>query len=357
MRVSKLFILLLICCKASLALELRGLKDSVSGKYKQSLYDTAYIQDCRKYLSAKIAISTRFNNFTVTDSGRTLMYSINPKAVIGIGLAYKGIGFDISFAPKNFYGNLKDDADYGKTQQFAVSAGGNGRRFIYDAYIRINQGFYDTHTYPNYLTTGDTVYKHTIRPDIVNFNIGTEIVYMFNHKHFSSSAPYNFTQRQKRGAGTALLGGMFSVYTVAADSLIFHDSIKTKFTQEVQFGSAGNLVIGFSFGYTYTFVFGRKKNWYANIYTLPGLAIQQYNSSNPVAQQGLSKATLGIPFQYRFSFGVNAKRYFWGFAVGGNTYTLNTGNGADFSYKYGTFRAFYGYRFALKKEYFSKYLK
>lgn len=331
-------------------------KDSTTNKNLHNNIDTTFIQSFRKFLSVKVVLTSRYNGFSLQDTaGKTLEYKINPKTNFGIGVSYKGIGLEFQFSPKAF-GNNRDDNVYGSSQQFSISSSGNGRRFIYDAYIRASQGFYNTQAFK---IPGDTTGKSEFlkRSDMVNFNIGAEVVYMFNNKRFSSSAPYNFTQRQKRGAGTALLGTMFSLYTVGADSVIFPDSIKNKFSSEVQFKNAGCLAYGFSFGYTYTFAFGKKKYWFANIYTLPGLAVQQYYATNAYSEATKSRVTLGIPFQYRLSIGYNRTRYFFGFAALGTNYTINTEKGANFSYKTSTVRLYYGYRFALKKEYFTKYLK
>lgn len=331
-------------------------KDTTGNKNIHNHVDTTYIQSFRKFLSAKVVLMSRNNGFSLTDTaGRNLSYKINPKTNFGFGLGYKGIGFEIQISPKAF-GNNRDDNVYGSSQQFAISSSGNGRRFIYDAYLRTSQGFYNTQPYK---IAGDTsgAVQYLHRSDMINFNMGAEVVYMFNNKRFSSSAPYNFTQRQKRGAGTALLGTMFSLYTVSADSVIFPDSMKNKFSSEVQFKNAGSLAWGLSFGYTYTFVFGKKKYWFANLYTLPGLAVQQYFATNAYSEATKSRVTLGIPFQYRIAIGYNRTRYFFGFAAMGTNYTINTEKGANFSYKTGTVRLYYGYRFNLKKEYFTKYLK
>ncbi|MFY9307720.1 MAG: DUF4421 family protein [Bacteroidia bacterium] len=331
-------------------------KDTTANKNIYNNVDTTFIQSFRKFLTTKVVLTSRYNGFSLTDTaGRKLGYKINPKTNFGFGIGYKGIGFEIQFSPKAF-GNNRDDNVYGTSQQFSISSSGNGRRFIYDAYLRTSQGFYNTQAYK---IPGDTTGKTQFlkRSDMVNFNLGAEVVYIFNNKRFSSSAPYNFTQRQKRGAGTALLGTMLSVYTISADSVIFPDSMKNKFSSEVQFKNAGCLIYGFSFGYTYTFVFGKRKYWFANIYTLPGLAVQQYYATNAYSEATKSRVTLGIPFQYRFAIGYNRTRYFFGLAVLGNNYDINTEKGANFSYKNGTVRLYYGYRFALKKEYFTKYLK
>lgn len=355
MRIIRVTLLLLFISGNLVAAGITGFKDSA--KRNTPKFDTTFIETFRQRLILKVAVIERFNTFSITDQAtkRKLEYSINSSTNIGIGVSYKGIGIELQVAPK-FLGNNSDDYKYGKTSQFSLSTSANSRRFIYDVYVRANQGF---HTTEGFDEPGDTINKPIFlyRPDIYNFNLGAEVVYIFNNKHFSSSSPYNFTQRQKRGAGSALFGTLFSIYTVSADSAIFPDSLKSHFAPEVQFKEAGSLTWGVSFGYTYTFVFGRKKSWFANLYTLPGLAVQQYYATNVYSQQTKSRVALGIPFQLRLSLGYNRPNYFWGFAFMGNNYQVNTDRRANFSYQFGSVRVYYGYRFKLKKEYFSKYLK
>lgn len=332
-------------------------KDTIDSKNIYQKLDTTYIENYRKFLIAKTYIFTRHNRFSVTtdSTGKTLQYSINANTNLGFGISYKGVGVDISFSPKLF-GNNKDEELFGKSRQFALSTGSNGRRFIYDIYLRLNSGFYNTN---GYSVIGDTTKKliYINQPNMINFSLGSELVYIFNNKRFSSSAPYNFTQRQKKSAGSKLLGSYFSLYTVAVDSLIIPDTLKEAFSSDVLFKNAGSLSWGVSFGYTYTFIFGKRKMAYANIYLLPALTVQQYFATNSLDEVVKSKVALGLPLQYRFSIGVNRKRFFLGLATMGVSHTLNTDQGARFNYSFGNVRVFYGYRFGLKKEYFTRILK
>ncbi len=335
--------------EASFALENAINKDSTGNKN----IDTTYIESCRKLLMAKVVLEGRYNTFSITDNsfGKKLEYSINSNTNLGFGLNYKGIGVEFQFAPKSLN---NDNALYGKSKQFSISSSANGRRFIYDVYLRSSQGFHTTTGSPiEGDTTGAVAYYY--RGDIKNINLGMEGVYLFNNTHFSSSAPYNFTQRQKKGAGTMLLGTFFSLYTINADSVIFPDSLKDRFKPEVQFKDAGNLVWGVSFGYTYTFVF--RKYWYFNLYTLPGLSIQQYFSTNAYSEQTKSKVSLGFAFQSRASFGFNRPRYFLGLSFLGNNYTINNDKSSSLNYKYGSVRLYYGYRFNLRKDYLTRIAK
>lgn len=341
--------MLLGISEASFALKFNENHDSTL--YKN--IDSTCIESCHKLLIAKVVLEGRYNKFSITDNfyGKKLEYSINSNTNLGFGLTYKGIGVEFQFAPK---GLNNDNALYGKSKQFSISSSANGRRFIYDVYLRSSQGF---HTTTGSKIEGDTTgaLAYYYRPDIQNINLGMELVYLFNNKHFSSSAPYNFTQRQKKGAGSMLLGTFFSLYSINADSVIFPDSLKDRFKPEVQFKNAGNLVWGVSYGYTYTFVFG--KYWFFNLYTLPGLSIQQYFSTNAYSEQTKSKVSLGFAFQSRVSFGYNRPRYFWGFAFLGNNYTINNDKSSSINYKYGSVRLFYGYRFNLRKDYLTRITK
>lgn len=342
---------------ASSLLALTSKKDTIDSKNIYQKVDTTYIENFRKFLITKTYISSRYNDFSVVvdSTKQKLEYSINSNTNLGLGISYKGVGVDIQFTPKN-WNNNKDESIFGKSNQFALSTSSNGRRFIYDVYLRINTGFYNTN---GYSVIGDTTNKliYINQPNMLNFSLGSELVYIFNNKRFSSAAPYNFTQRQKKSAGSKLLGGFFSLYTVDVDSLIIPDTLKEAFSSEILFKNAGTFSAGISFGYTYTLIFGKRKMAYANIYFLPALAVQQYYATNNLDEVNRSKVALGLPLQYRFSIGVNRKRFFLGFAAMGVSHTLNTDQGASFNYRFGNVRFFYGYRFGLKKEYFTKYLK
>lgn len=345
----KIIIISFLLCvsEASYALKYNKNKDSLF--YKNT--DTSCIENCRNFLMTKVVLEGRYNNFSIVDSasGKKLQYKINSKVNLGFGVSYKGIGIEIQIAPKSLN---NDNSLLGKSQQFSIATSANGRRFIYDVYYRYSQGF---HNPEGRLIEGDTTgaKAYYYRPDITNTNLGMECVYLFNNKQFSSSAPYNFTQRQKKGAGSMLLGTFFSLYSINADSVIFPDSLKDHFKPEVQFKDAGSLTWGISFGYTYTFVFG--KYWFANLYTLPGLSIQQYYSTNAYNEATKSNVSLGLSLQSRFSIGYSKPRYFFGFSFLGNNFTINNDKNSTLNYKYGTVRLFYGYRFNLRKEYLKRF--
>ncbi len=307
--------------------------------------DTNYIQDYHDWLNIKLIGVMRDNKFSIKDnvSQSILEYGINTNVNSGLGLTFRGIGVDFEFNPP---GLNNDDHKYGKSTQLSFSTSANSRRFIYDVYYRYNQGFHTTIEYkiPND-TTGVTFPIY--RPDIKNTLIGLNLVYIFNNKRFSSSAPYNLTQRQKKSAGSVLLGTFVSLYAINADSVIFPDTLKKNFNPSVQFKDAGSITYGLSFGYTYTFVFFR--NWFLNLYTLPGLSFQQYYSTNAYNQQTHTKFAAGLSLQSRFSIGYNRSNYFIGISYMENNYFVNNDKKSSFDYKLSSFRLYYGHRFDLHR--------
>jgi hypothetical protein len=317
---------------------------------KDSLYlyqniDTNYVESYRDWLNAKFICVARTNKFNVTDNTtkNVLEYSINTNLNMGFGFSFKGISFEFQYNPP---GLNNDDAKFGKSKQLAFATNANGRKFIYDVFYRYNQGYHTTSTYKVPNDTSYT-YEYLYRPDIKNTILGGELVYIFNNKRFSSSAPYNLTQKQKKSAGSLLLGTFCSLYAIDADSVIFPDSVKYLFSEEVRFKNASSITWGISCGYTYTFVFAR--NWFVNLYSLPGLAVQQYYATNSLNQNLHSKAAIGLALQSRFSIGYNKLRYFIGISWTNTNFFVNNDDKSSLNYKNGCFRFYYGHRFDLRK--------
>jgi Domain of unknown function (DUF4421) len=307
--------------------------------------DTTYIAKYRDLFTVKLIGVVRTNQFSIKDnvSNTTLGYSINTNANLGFGVSLKGIGFEFQYNPP---GLNNDDAQYGKSKQISFATNANGRRFIYDVFYRYNQGY---HTVAAYRTPNDTsgTYQFIYRPDMKNTYVGGELIYVFNNKKFSSSAPYNLTQKQRKSAGSLLVGTLVSSYSIAADSVIVPDTIKKYFQTDIQFKEASAFTWGFSCGYTYTLVFA--KNWFVNIYTLPGLVVQQYYSINNLNQKLQSKVNIGGALQSRFSIGYNRKNYFIGISWMNTNFLIDNDKKSAFGYKSGVFRFYYGHRFDVRK--------
>ncbi|OFY87251.1 MAG: hypothetical protein A3F72_17280 [Bacteroidetes bacterium RIFCSPLOWO2_12_FULL_35_15] len=306
--------------------------------------DTNYIENYHDWLNLRMVGVVRDNKFAMTDNtskGR-LEYGINTNVNLGLGFSFKNIGFEFQYNPP---GVNNDDYKYGKSKQIAFSTSANGRKIIYDVYYRYNQGY---HTSSNYKIPNDTgfTYAPLYRPDIKNTTAGCDFTYVFNNKRFSISAPYDLTQRQKKSAGSLIAGSFFSVYAVDADSSVVPDSLSKFFNKEVQFKSASSLTWGLSCGYTYTFIFAR--NWFVNLYTLPGISVQQFHSVSAYTQQTHTSVALGFAFQTRLSMGYNRRNYFIGISLVGDNFFIDDDKKSSLRYSFSGFRFYYGHRFNLR---------
>lgn len=305
--------------------------------------DTTYIENYRDMLNVKLVFGTRHNTFGFSNklTKESIEYSINNKINFGIAMSFKAIGFEIQFSPKSLNQN---DEKYGKSTQFSLATGGHTRRFIYDVYYRYSEGF---HTTAKYKFGTDTVESYYKRPDIINNNIGFNVLYVFNSKKFSSSAPYNLIQKQRRSSGSMLLGLYGFVYTIDADTIIFPDTLYMQYKPEVQFRSAASATFGISCGYSYTLKFF--KNCFFNIATIPGISMQKYYSVNAFDKAEFSRSSASVSLQSKFSLGYNRKNFFIGMSYVNNTFFISDDEASTINYKFGVFRFYYGHRFDLRK--------
>ncbi len=338
-RILFLFFVFSSACYASTDHFFRG-KDSTNIYQK---IDTNYIENYKDLLNAKLIAVVRTNKFSVKNklTGSAIEYSINTNINMGLGLNFKGIGFEFQYNPP---GLNRDDSKFGKSTQFAIASSANTRKFIYDVFYRYNQGF---HTTTQYKVPNDTIYDYIRRGDIRNYNGGFNLIYVFNHRKFSSAAPYSLTQRQRKSAGSLLLGTGTFVYGIDADSIIYPDTMYKNFNPEVQFSNASSLTFGISCGYSYTFVFF--KHWFANITTVPGISLQEFYSINAFDKKAYNRFSTSFSLQSRFSIGYNKRSYFIGISWINNNFLISDSPASTVNYKFGTFRFYYGHRFDLRK--------
>jgi hypothetical protein len=318
------------------------------GKDSTNIYekiDTNYIVNFRDLLTAKLFAVVRTNKFTIQDraSVSSIEYTINTRLNMGFSLNFKGVGFDIEWSPP---GLNNDDLKYGKSSQFAVSTSANGRCLMYDVYYRQYQGFRTTGAYR---TANDTTFDYSRRSDIKNYHAGFSVTYIFNNKRFSSGAVYSSSKKQRKSMGSLLLGTYAFLYNLSADSIIYPDTVYRRFRKELQFVSATSVTYGLSCGYTYTVVFGKKKNWFVNLTTIPGLSYQELYTVNAFDKSNYKKTSLALSLQSRFALGYNRRNYFIGIYWMNNNFVIGDDNQASIQYKYGTFKFYYGHRFDLRR--------
>jgi hypothetical protein len=305
--------------------------------------DTNYIRSFKDLLSVKLYGVVRTNKFSVTEkkTNEKIEFSTNTKLNVGLGITFKGIGIDLEYTNRTLN---NDDLKYGKSTQFSISTSANARKFIYDAYYRTNKGY---HTAAQYKIGTDTIKDYYKREDIQNYNAGLTLTYVFNHRKYSSAAPYSLGQKQLKSAGSMLLGTYAFLYAITADTIIYPDTLYKKFPHEVQMNSMASITYGISCGYNYTFVLW--KNWFVNITTLPGISVQQFYAINAFDKTIYNRFAGGLSLQSRFALGYNKKDNYFGISWMNNIFSVDDNTFSSVQYRYGTFKFYYGHRFDIRK--------
>ena len=292
--------------------------------------DSNYLRTYGDYFVPALYTIRHFSSFHIVDRVNKTQLNYEPNISLGVGIcaSYKWLGVAGSMA----FGFLnRDDEVYGKTKKIDFYTNLYTTRFLYDLNFQQYNGYYIGN--PRAIDTswkvGDTYYK---RPDIRTSTIGMAVYYIWNNKHFSLKAPYNYCDEQLHSAGSLILGGFFSGYGMQADSSIIPSVVV--FQDSIRYKSIGAFDIGFSGGYAYTLVFGRKKHWFISGMLLPGISNQLMAAEN-IYGKVPGKFSLSIKTQTRLAIGYSKPRFYWGWVVVYDAFNLSSSATSAYQYKSG----------------------
>ena len=170
-------------------------------------------------------------------NGNDYTYTPNNPISLGGGFMWKNTALSLSFGYG--FGFLRDK-EKGKTKAFDFQFHSYGRMFLYDIYIQKYRGFYND-------DDGIVLY-----PDLKIEQYGLNWQYVFNKKKFSYMAAFDQNERQRKSAGSFLLGGGVYQSKIESDSAFVVDNEKV--FRKFQFGLNG--------GYAHTWVLGRR--WFVS---------------------------------------------------------------------------------------------
>jgi len=268
--------------------------------------DTSYIREYyKKHLVVRLYESTKFNNFKYVDGSDKLVYKPNNHNNFGFGFNYRFIslnfGFYLPFVDKN-------GDKYGITKPLDLQTHIYVHKFIVDFYGQFYKGYY-------LYNTGDVINNapanYLIRPDIATRDISLEVQYLFNDKQFSYNAPFYQNERQKKSAGSFLLGGGIYHTDAKADSALTPSNTSyNNFFQNYHFNQSNNNGIDFIIGYAYTLVI--KKVFFITDILDGGAGINRSSLSNTSINETNYKYGPQVNITEKFAAGYNSDNYFAG---------------------------------------------
>ena len=268
--------------------------------------DTAYIREYyRKHMVIRAYESTKFNNFKFIDGTDKLVYKPNDHNIFGIGFNYRFISLNLGIYIPSTGKNI---GIYGRTKELDLQPHIYVHKFLIDIYAQFYHGYYlsNSGAVPNN-TLNDNVEK---RPDIATKNISFVVQYVFNDKRFSYNAPFYQNERQKKSAGSFLLGGGIYHTDINGDSALSPANINyANFFNNYRFNASVNNGIGLNGGYAYTLVV--KKYFFLTEAITAGAGINNVSLSSP-SNPDVQKTGAEVSFTVKLAAGYNSDNYFAG---------------------------------------------
>lgn len=288
-------------------------------------HDTSYYESYPERFIGRIYFSGKYTNLELKKDDETprIRYRPNTSLNTGIGATYRTLSLNIAYG----FGFLNNNDEKGKTRRLDLQSRVYSRKWAIDLYGQFFKGFY---LYPKgrAITDPDRYYE---RPDL-KINLGGISAYrLLNHKRFSFRSVFVQDERQKKSAGTILVGAEVYYGTIKGDSALVPGDLSSSYDQR-GIAKARIMEIGPGAGYAYTQVLP------FNLY-LMGCIVMNLNMSL-VQESGVTAKTdhfgINADMLYRYSVGYNngnwnvnvfrvSNKVSAKSALSGNRYVFDTG--------------------------------
>ncbi len=298
-------------------------------------HDTAYIAQYRSNIQLSAVVQLQSVDVDIDQSDdRSLGYSLNALERYGLALDYKWLSLEALFTVKS----ISDyDASLGESSSKGIGFGITHQRLWLRGLWNTSQGYY-----LNNAEQWTGMPGQYVRPDIKNRIFLLSANYALSGKRrYSHSAAMYQTERQKKSAGTFVVGGSAWHTTLSADSSLLSDALLDTFRLASRFTGVQRLMIGASFGYTHTFVFWHKGFIQAAMF--PGLTYTNQWIDTP--QERLHGKGIATVLESRVGAGYNGKTWFCSITGAYYYATTNIADDLNMGLNYGTVRITLGMRF------------
>jgi hypothetical protein len=306
--------------------------------------DSNYIVSYKDVFTPRLVFITKRNEFDVenvsfdsnSQNTSTLTFKPNDPLSIGVGFTYKWLGINLAF---NVPSGAKSEELYGKTKRFDLGTHIYGRKLIVDLTFQWYRGYYLSN--PQGIIPGwEQGDPYPSRNDVRVSTYGTAAFYVFKNQKFSYRAAFTYNERQKKSAGSAIVGAGISGYFIRSDSSIINKeyllSMGSEGFNKVNIGNY--YAVG---GYAHTFVI---KYFYLSLTLGVGLGVNSskvfFEDSGKTHHSGASLVSL-----FRTSFGYNNDRFYVGLSLYNSNFSLGSQPDIGVNYRYTSLNINIGYRF------------
>jgi hypothetical protein len=267
-----------------------------------------------------------------------LNYRPNTTLDFGIGASYRSLTVNVGIGLNSFNPN----EERGKTHYFDLQTHVYNRDWSVDLFGQFYRGYYLS---PQGLGSADGQ-SYYVRSDLAVQYGGLAVYRVLNERKFSYQAGLVENERQKKSAGSFLIGGETYYGAIHGDSSIVPGTIDPVYKQ-MNITKVHFFEIGPGVGYAYTYV-------YKQHYFLLGSATInvdfRYTVENGITQNG-GKIDIAPNYIFHAGGGYNTKN--WSLSILWVSEQIQV-KGTSSDYKYfittGNYRLIYAKRFALNRK-------
>jgi len=274
--------------------------------------DTNYIASYYDYLHVHVLGEARDYYLQLLGTDRRINYTPHGASAVGLGFGYRWLNFDLSFKVP-FLQQLNPGK--GETDQFGANLGLIGRTILFNINYQSYKGLFINNPQvvdSNWFAANEAYPR---RGDLQTKTLYTFFNYYFNSRRFSNPATLFRRERQKKSAGSFLVGVSYAFSHIGADSSLVPEVIRPSFPEDAEFIRYRSSNFSLNAGYTHTFVY--KKYLFANFAFRPGMAISSTNNITTNGETVSMPERLSWLGDSRVIVGYNDNRYY-----GGVSYSL-----------------------------------
>jgi Domain of unknown function (DUF4421) len=274
-------------------------------------HDSSYYQSFERYITARVFLSQKFAGLELERASNIarFRYLPNTRMNLGVGVTYQSISLNLGYG----FGFLNTDHERGKTKAIDLQTHIYGRKWTIDLAGHLHKGMYLT---PRGFGASkpDSFY---LRPDIGIQLLGISAYRLLNPSKFSYRAALIQNEKQKKSAGSFLVGAEIYYGKIKADSSLVPSVLADRYSQK-GVRQLNFFKIGPGVGYAYTLVIRRDFFLTGSLCASLSLAYSKQAGVNGKAD----KFELNKAFIYRLVAGYDKNNWNVNFSLVGNQMTV-----------------------------------
>lgn len=281
-------------------------------------HDTSFYHSFDRSITTRFYFSKKFAGLELEKASNVskFRYVPNTSLTMGVGITYQSISVNLGYG----FGFLNPEQNKGKTTYLDLQSHIYGRKWTIDLLGQFYKGYYLT---PKGLAAS-TPQNYYVRPDLSIRLFGGSAYHLLNADRFSYRAAHLQTEKQKKSAGSILIGAELYYGIIKADSSLVPSIISESYGQKAV-RQLNFIKLGPGIGYAYTLVV--KKHFFLTGSLCASLTLDY--SYQQGAPQKHEKFDVNKGFIYRIAAGYDRNNWNINLALVGNQLTVASATTKD----------------------------